>query len=104
MSAYKNVRPMCVNEFKCFIIIPSRIPPYMHHQYFLPLTLEKLNNRHSLPYLNAVTISINPYHILKRLNIEKCFQISEITRMPYLVHRLEKFFQGVIKTTMSIGK
>ena len=103
VSADEYVRMMEVDELPGAHVISSGIASDMCHQHLESLTFEHPVERVDEPEIMVVTVAGHAFERLEGGNIfSQLESTAEISRMPYLVDRLQEFTEWSIKNAVGI--
>lgn len=103
MAADEDIRTVTVYHRPHIQRIMSGIAADMGHQHLQSFAVEKLDKRAFETYLMRITVAIDAYQRLEgRKLMDEFDSAAEITGMPYLVHRLEKFTELAAEHSVGI--
>ena len=103
MPAYKYIRAVLFDEFPCTCIVSAGISSYMGHQNLKTFAHEETMKRMIEAKAVIVTIACNTDQRLEGSHfLSKVKSSTEISGMPYLVHRFEEISELCGKHPVSI--
>ena len=103
MAANENPGTQLLDEPPGSRVIVPRIASYMRNGNPHTLQLKELELRNSQPYYIIVAIALDTSKRLKLLNVVQSLYTAKVARVPYLIHRLQKCAQLIVKPTMGVG-
>lgn len=103
MAADEDVRPVGVNQGQSTEIVMVRRTSDVYHQDFLPLHLKELILRIFEADILTVAVAGNAHKGLECLNLfGETESATEISCMPYHVHRLEEFPEAFAECAVGV--
>ena len=102
VAADEDIRQMGIDELERLVVVPAWIASDVHHQHSSALTFHELCVRYPGTHLSAVAVAVDSFKRFECSYLQQGLLVAEVPGVPYLIHRLEEFFQLVVEPAVCI--